>query len=145
MQFILSTKDDLDKAGRLLVQYALDEVVRETPGRSLEWYIQERNKSNTLATLFGEVHYERTYYKSIEGKGYCSLSDELVGIGAHDKMDLSGDRRGWIRKGHEWIRESEYVVDRYHLLKNIREASAHIEGACSLIWGAFNSRESELS
>ena len=91
-QFILATKDDLDEVGRMIVQYALealDEAVRETPGRSLEWYIQERSKPNTLATLFGEVHYERSYYKSTEGKGYCSLSDEMVGIEAHDKMDLS--------------------------------------------------------
>ena len=280
-QFILATKDDLDEVGRMIIQYvleALDEAVRETPGRSLEWYIQERSKPNTLATLFGEVHYERTYYKSVEGKGYCSLSDELVGIEAHDKMDLSlrsklvelaeddpyrksgkgasnaielsgqtvmnairwlgpvknelkapaekrkaeyifieadedhvampdgrcgepkliyihegveevskdrvklkhpvyfggmysesdelwaeveeyiditydrsrikkiylsGDRGGWIRKGPEWIQGSEYVVDKFHLLKNIREAGGHIEGACSKIWNAIKWRDRE--
>lgn len=280
-QFIRATKEDLDEVGTMIVQYALealDEAVRETPGRSLEWYIQEREKPNTLATLFGEVHYKRTYYKSVSGKGYCSLSDELVGIEPHDKMDLSlkskvvelaeddpyrksgrnacnaidlsgqtvmnairwlgplqrdlkapvkkreaecifieadedhvampngrcgepklvyvhegieeiskgrvklkhpmyfggmysesdelwaeveeyidvtydrdsikkiylsGDRGGWIRKGPEWIQGSEYVVDKYHLLKNITEAGGHIEGACSEIWNAVNMRDRE--
>ncbi len=91
-QFILKTREDLDKVGCLLTQEALetlDEAVRETPQRKSEWYIHERDKPNTLACIFGEVHYTRTYYKNKEDAQHCCLSDKLVGIAAYDKMDLS--------------------------------------------------------
>ena len=82
----------MDEVGRILMEQAResrDEAVRETAERKEEWHIHERNKPNTLATLFGEVKYHRTYYKHKEDHHYSCLSDILVGIEAHDKMDLS--------------------------------------------------------
>lgn len=90
-QFILKTQDDLNEVGRCLVAEALeilDEAVKGAKGRSRRWYVQEKDKPNTLATIFGEVHYTSTYYKNKEDGRYARLSDELVGIEAHDKMDL---------------------------------------------------------
>lgn len=91
-QFILATKKNLDEVGCRLIAEALellDEAVRETPERKAEWYVHGCNKPNTLATIFGEVSYGRTYYKNKEDGHYCCLSDRLVGISPHDKMDLS--------------------------------------------------------
>jgi hypothetical protein len=43
----------------------------------------------TLITIFGEVRYKRTYYQNKKTGEYSYLSDEAVGIEAHDKMDAS--------------------------------------------------------
>lgn len=278
-QFILATKKDLDNVGCMLVAEALetiDEAVKKAPERKKGWYVHGR-KPNTLATIFGEVHYERTYYKNKDDGSYRSLSDTIVGIGAYDKMDLSleakcvenaitlpyrksgleaskalglsgqtvmnairrlgplplyeakeseerrkvkylfieadedhvamrgnragepklvyvheglrwvskdrweltnpvyfsgmfrrsdelwtaveeyidmtydreniskiylsGDRGSWIREGAGWIKDSIYVVDKYHLLKAVRKAGAHIENGCDAIWKAIKRQD----
>lgn len=281
-QFILSTQKDLNEAGRCLVAEALeilDEAVKGAEGRSRKWYVQEKDKPNSIATVFGEVHYTSTYYRSKEDGSYARLSDELVGIEAHDKMDLSlkakcvelaektpyrrsgkmvsealelsgqtvmnairwlgpvapykgpenaekrkveylfieadedhvtmrdhrcgepklvyvhegirqvsekrwelknpiyfsgmyreseelweiveeyienaydreqiktiylsGDRGSWVRTGARWIRDAVYVVDKYHLLKYVRQAGGHIENGCDAIWEAINKQDRE--
>ncbi|MGI6705044.1 MAG: UPF0236 family transposase-like protein [Clostridia bacterium] len=38
--------------------------------------------------MFGEVRYERTYYENKRTGEYSYLSDEAVGIKAHDKLVL---------------------------------------------------------
>jgi len=42
-----------------------------------------------LTTIFGEVKYKRTYYENRKTGEYSYLSDEAVGISAHDKLDSS--------------------------------------------------------
>ena len=67
----------------------LDPLVKNDSRRKQGWHVQEKSAPNTLATIFGEVHYRRTYYKHKTKKEYRYLSDELVGIEAYDKMDVS--------------------------------------------------------
>lgn len=91
-EFVLEIKKALDKSGVILVAEALemmDSLVKDDSRRKQKWYVQEKSAPNTLATIFGEVHYHRTYYKHKSKKEYSYLSDELVGIEAYDKMDVS--------------------------------------------------------
>ncbi len=91
-EFVLQIKKTLDEAGTILIKEALetiDSLVKEDPRRKQNWYVHEKSASNTLATIFGEVHYQRTYYKHKTEKEYRYLSDELVGISSYDKMDIS--------------------------------------------------------
>lgn len=97
-QFILKTQEDLNEVGRHLVVEALeilDEAVKSSGSGKRKWVVQEKDKPNSLATIFGEIHYKSTYYKSKEDGSYARLSDEMVGIEAHDKMDLSLKSR-WL-------------------------------------------------
>ena len=77
--FILSTKKNLDQVGAALTVEALkilDESVRNDKERKSKWYVKEKASPNTLATIFGEIHYNRTYYvhkKTGEFK-YCCQS-----------------------------------------------------------------------
>ncbi|MDR0886180.1 MAG: UPF0236 family protein, partial [Clostridiales Family XIII bacterium] len=65
-----------------------DEIVRESAERKREWEIHSSSLPTTLTTIFGDVHYERTYYKHKEqAKTYMFLSDRMMGIEAHDKTD----------------------------------------------------------
>jgi len=91
-EFIVEIKKVLDKSGAILVAEALetlDSLVKSDTKRKQSWYVHEKSAPNTIATIFGEVHYHRTYYKHKIDKEYRYLSDELVGIKAYDKMDLS--------------------------------------------------------
>lgn len=281
-QFVLEVKKGLDEVGVLLIKEAfeiLDEAVKAEKSRKKKWYIHGINMPNSLNTIFGVVKYERTYYKNKETGEYKYLSDELVGIEAHDKSDtllkakciengvnmpyrksgelatdaltlsgqtvmnsirelgkvslyeppegtikkrvknlfieadedhvsmrgkrcgepklvyvhegikeiskgryelknpkyfggmfknteelwvavedyidecyereeiekiyLSGDRGLWIRNGGEWIKDSIYVVDKYHLLKYVKQAAAHIEKGCDEIWTAIENQDRE--
>jgi len=91
-QFVAETKKALDKAGTILITEALetlDSLVKGDSRRKQNWYVHEKSAPNTLATIFGEVHYHRTYYKHKTEKDCRYLSDELVGIDSYDKMDVS--------------------------------------------------------
>jgi len=91
-RFIINTKKSLDEIGAMIVKEALemlDEIIRESSSRKKEYYIQRRNDEKTLITIFGEVNYLRTYYKSKKYGSYRYLSDELVGIYPYERMDLS--------------------------------------------------------
>lgn len=55
----------MDQVGTVLAKEALemmDSLVKCDSRRKQNWYVHE-NQPNTLATIFGEVHYQRTYYK----------------------------------------------------------------------------------
>jgi hypothetical protein len=91
-EFIMSTKTMLDGIGVKLVAEAmetLDQAVKESADRKRTWVVKSKGDSKKLATIFGEVRYKRTYYQNKKTGEYSYLSDELVGITAHDKLDTS--------------------------------------------------------
>jgi hypothetical protein len=91
-EFVIEIKKALDQAGAILTKEALemmDSLVKSDSRRKQNWYVHESKKPNTLATIFGEVNYQRTYYKHKRETEYRYLSDELMGIDAYDKMDVS--------------------------------------------------------
>lgn len=91
-KFILNTSKSLDEIGVKIVKEALemlDETIRDSSKRKEEYYIQRRNDKKTLITKFGEVNYQRTYYKNKKDGSYDYLSDRMVGIEPYERMDLS--------------------------------------------------------
>ena len=90
--FVLKTKEMLDVVGTKLVKDALevvDDSIRNSKERKEGWYIERRSQEKTLSTVFGDVTYERTYYKKKSTGEYAYLSDERLGIEVHDRMDMS--------------------------------------------------------
>lgn len=91
-EFILATKKTLDEIGVTLVAEALetiDQVYKNSKDRKRFWTVKEKAAEKTLTTIFGEVRYERTYYQNKKTGEYSYLSDEVVGISVHDKLDAS--------------------------------------------------------
>ncbi len=89
--FIKDLKEDLDEVGVMIVKELLeetDEVVKASKDRKRNWYVERKADKRTLLTIFGEVNYQRTYYKNKKTKEYKYLSDELVGINKSDRMDM---------------------------------------------------------
>jgi len=91
-EFVIEIKKTLDHVGTILTKEALemlDSLVKSDSRRKQNWSVHESKQPNTLATIFGEVNYQRTYYKHKTEKEHRHLSDELVGIDSYDKMDVS--------------------------------------------------------
>ncbi len=91
-KFIINTGKSLDEIGVKIVKEALeilDVTIRESVTRKKEYYIQRRNDKKTLITKFGEVNYQRTYYKNKKDGSYDYLSDRMAGIEPYERMDLS--------------------------------------------------------
>lgn len=91
-EFILAIKKTLDETGTKLVAEALetlDQAVKKAKDRKQNWIVKSKDDPKNLVTIFGEVSYKRTYYENKKTGEYCYLSDEMVGIEAHDRLDLS--------------------------------------------------------
>ena len=91
-EFIRGIKKTLDEIGITLVAEALetiDEAYKNSKDRKRNWRVKSKEDKKSLMTIFGEVKYKRTYYENKKTKEYSYLSDEAVGIKAHDKLDAS--------------------------------------------------------
>ncbi len=93
-KFIVELKKVLDEVGTELSANSLellDDIIRDSKSRKNEYRVQRRNDKKSIMTVFGEVSYCRTYYKSKKDGSYVYLSDEMVGIEPHDRKDMSYD------------------------------------------------------
>ena len=91
-EFIHATKEMLDEIGTKLVAEALETVnqaIKQNQSRKRNWKVKSKADHKNLATIFGEVNYKRTYYENKRTGEYRYLSDEAVGIKAHEKADTS--------------------------------------------------------
>ena len=129
-EFVIEIKKTLDQVGTVLAKEALemlDSLVKEDSSRKRNWYVHEKSAPNTLATIFGEVHYQRTYYKHKIEKEYRYLSDELVGIDAYDCIFRCGGAavpeiwkppvRNWKPLLQSFTHLSSYLIHIIHALK----------------------------
>lgn len=82
----------LDEMGRKWIKAILEMIdmqVRESDERKREWNIQRRRDIKTYQTIFGELRYERTYYKHKYKEEFAYLSDLVFGIGPNHKVEPS--------------------------------------------------------
>ena len=89
--FIQKTKEMLDEIGVEITVKALetvDKLIKENEERKRDWNVKNKGSEKSLATIFGEVKYKRTYYVNKRTNEYRYLSDEAVGIKANDRMDM---------------------------------------------------------
>lgn len=54
------------------------------------------------------------------------------------KVYISGDGASWIKEGLNWIEKSVFVLDKFHLAKYIRTATAHMDYTREPLWNYIN-------
>lgn len=64
-----------------------EESLLNSKERSMEWVVQSRNREKTVSTLLGDICYQRTYYKNRESGAFRHLTDDLLGLEPHARMD----------------------------------------------------------
>lgn len=81
----------LDTLGAIIDE--LNGIVKKSPERSGIYHIHKSNVSRTLVTRFGELEFNRPYYKNIRDKYYVYILDELLGIEKYERVEgnLKGD------------------------------------------------------
>jgi hypothetical protein len=59
-----------------------------------------------------------------------------------ERIYVVGDGASWIKKGCEYLENSKYVLDKYHMMKYINRSVAHLYDSADevkdWIWGALN-------
>jgi hypothetical protein len=60
--------------------------------------------------------------------------DEAYNSETITKVFISGDGAFWIKEGLNWIAKSEFVLDKFHLAKYIRAATAHLDYTREPLW-----------
>lgn len=78
--------------------------------------------------LLENTRYFDGFHKSNENLWFEVLDyiDSTYDIDSIKRIYISGDGASWIRKGCEFIPNSKFVLDAFHMMKYIRQASAHV-------------------
>ncbi len=82
----------LDTLGAIIDE--LNDIVKKSPERSGIYHIHKRKVSRTLVTRFGELEFDRAYYKNIRDKNYVYILDEILGIEKYERVE--GNLKGQI-------------------------------------------------
>jgi len=80
---------DLKKLGRILLSEIVQEVdciLQCDPIRKKTWQIERKNQRKTIATKFGDVTFERTYFKNKISGEYAYLADVHFGLTSHQRL-----------------------------------------------------------
>lgn len=107
------TKAVTDDIGRLLLAEnvrTIEQSMQNSEERKAEWVVQARGREKTISTLLGDLQYERTYYKHRVTGEFKYLTDELLGLEPHQRID-TGLQADMLTKAKEM--SYEQVVQSY--------------------------------
>ncbi len=62
--------------------------IKKNPKERKDWSVERKDDAITVITLFGEMHYQRTYYKNKKTGEYAYLVDKLAGIKPHAREKI---------------------------------------------------------
>ncbi|ADQ45096.1 hypothetical protein Calkro_0180 [Caldicellulosiruptor kronotskyensis 2002] len=88
-EYSIELKKQLDLIGKEMIKEVcelIDESLKVNEERKKRYEVVRRDKRG-LKTIFGDIEYERTYYKDKEGKGYVYLVDIVLGIERYQRID----------------------------------------------------------
>ncbi|MDN5347850.1 MAG: hypothetical protein PWP65_1414 [Clostridia bacterium] len=83
-------REELNELGREIIREVLeacDAYLRERREEREGWEIERRHQRKNILTQFGQVTYERTYYRHKESGEYAYLVDRAAGYGPHARVD----------------------------------------------------------
>lgn len=60
--------------------------------------------------------------------------EEAYNLEKVENIYLSGDGAKWIKEGLNWIKNSKYVLDYFHLSKYVKKVTAHLSYITPILW-----------
>ena len=99
--------------------YVMPKLVYVHEGIDPEKSYKKRKVLKNVRYFGGIIDSEELWLK-VADYIYKSYNDESI-----ESIYISGDGAPWIREGTQWIPKSRYVLDKYHLNKYIKSATAH--------------------
>jgi len=90
-RFNEALRQGLNKIGsqicKLVLESANEEFVANPEARP-GWVVERHGDKKTILTVFGPVHYERTYFRHKKTKKYAYLADLIAGYQPHQRLDV---------------------------------------------------------
>ena len=103
-------------------------------------YIHEGNQRIGKRNILKNIHYigclgKRSEELWIEVAEYI---DKKYDVDKIERVYIGGDGAKWIKEGLNWIKNSKFVLDRFHLLKYVNQATVEYPEYRSKIWYNLN-------
>ena len=103
-------------------------------------YVHEGNYTKGNRHILRNVHYIGCLGKNseelwIEVAEYIDKKYDVKNI---ERVYIGGDGASWIKEGLNWIEKSKFVLDKFHLLKYVNQATVDFPQYRSKIWYNIN-------
>lgn len=138
----IEVKEEKKKVKRLYIEADEDHVSERGNkiGMPKLIYIHEGNYQKGKRNKLRNVHYIGCLGKNSEDLWLevAEYIDRKYDIKEIEKVYIGGDGAGWIKEGLNWIEKSEFVLDRFHLLKYINQATVDFPQYKSKLWYNIN-------
>ncbi|WMJ77213.1 MULTISPECIES: ISLre2 family transposase [unclassified Sedimentibacter] len=147
---VYKKKADKKSEAKLLYVEADEDHVAMQDGTNKQMkliYVHEglKNEGKNRNALINPRYFTGLYNNNNE-QLWLEVADYIYKYYDTDKIErvyLSGDGANWIKEGLNWIDKSIYVLDRFHLSKYIKQATAHIPYTTPVMWGYVNKGKKE--
>jgi hypothetical protein len=67
----------------------LNNIIKDSPERKGKYHVHKRNAKRSLITRFGELEFERTYFKNVKENSYVHILDEILGIEKYERIEAN--------------------------------------------------------
>lgn len=138
----IETEEERKQVKRLYIEADEDHVSERGNkiGMPKLIYVHEGNYTRGKRNILKNVHYIGCLGKNSEELWLevAEYIDKKYDIKNVEKIYICGDGAGWIKEGLNWIDRSEFVLDRFHLLKYINQATVEFPQYRSKLWYNIN-------
>lgn len=138
----VETKEEKKQIKRLYIEADEDHVSERGNkiGMPKLIYVHEGSYTKGKRNMLKNVHYIGCLGKNSEELWLevAEYIDKKYDVGSIEKVYIGGDGAGWIKEGLNWIEKSEFVLDRFHLLKYVNQATVEFPEYRSKIWYNIN-------
>lgn len=90
--FELKLQEELNQLGKAICKVVLeaaDDAIKQDRKKRPDWIVQRKGDKKRVLTPFGQMEYERTYYRHKHTGEYAYLVDRAAGLKPHAKADLA--------------------------------------------------------
>lgn len=138
----VETKEEKKKIKRLYIEADEDHVSERGNkiGMPKLIYIYEGNYTKGKRNVLKNVHYIGSLGKNSEELWIevAEYIDKKYDVESIEKVYIGGDGASWIKEGLNWIDKSEFVLDKFHLLKYINQATVEFPEYRDKLWYNIN-------
>ena len=138
----VETKEEKKQIKRLYIEADEDHVSERNKkvGMPKLVYIHEENCRKGNRNVLKNVHYIGCLGKKSEDLWLevAEYIDKKYDMESVEKIYIGGDGARWIKEGLNWIEKSEFVLDKFHLLKYINQATVEFPEYRSKLWYNIN-------
>lgn len=103
-------------------------------------YVHEGNYTKGKRNILKNVHYIGCLGKSSEDLWLevAEYIDKKYDVKSIERVYICGDGALWIKEGLNWIEKSKFVLDKFHLLKYINQATVEFPQYRNKLWYNIN-------